>query len=302
MAYSYLEIYLNMAGSDYYSILGVSKAATEAEIKSAYKRKVVEWHPDRNKSKEAPEMIKKVNRAFEVLSDPQKKTIYDQVGHEAYESRGSGAASQGQGWPGGGYQYYSSGSPGGFNVDFDFGSGAGVEDIFESFFGGGSPFGGSRSRRPRRAVYEMTLTFEEAIQGVTKKTVIEGKEKEIKIPAGVDNGMRIRFSDFDVVVGVKSHPYLKREGQDLFLEKEIQYTTAVLGGTVKIPLVEGHIELKVKPGTASGTTVRLSGKGVPYPNSGRFGDFYVIYKVHVPMRVSSKAKKLLEELQKEIGA
>lgn len=292
-----------MSASDYYSILGVSKSAGAEEIKSAYKRKVVEWHPDRNKSKEAPEMIKKINRAFEVLSDPKKKNIYDQVGHDAYESRGTGAASQGGagGWPGG-YQYYSTGGPGGFNVDFDFGSGVGVEDIFESFFGGGSPFGGRGRSRVRRQVYELTLTFEEAITGVTKKTIIEGKEKEIKIPAGVDNGMRIRFADFDVVVGVKSHPYLKREGQDLYLEKEIPYTTAVLGGTVRIPLIEGHIDLKVKSGTANGTTVRLSGKGVPYPNSGRFGDFYVIYKVHVPTRVSSKAKKLLEELQKEIGA
>jgi len=292
-----------MSASDYYSTLGVSKSASTDEIKSAYKRKVVEWHPDRNKSKEAPEMIKKINRAFEVLSDTKKKNIYDQVGHEAFESRGTGAASAGgaNGWPGGSYSYHSGGAPGGFNVDFDFGSGAGVEDIFESFFGGGSPFGGRGRSRARRPVYELTLTFEEAVQGVTKKTIIEGKEKEIKIPAGVDNGMRIRFADFDVVVGVRSHSYLKREGQDLYLEKEIPYTTAVLGGTVRVPLVEGHIDLKVKSGTATGTTVRLSGKGVPYPNTGRFGDFYVIYKVHVPTRVSSKAKKLLEELQKEIS-
>ncbi|MFO0703261.1 MAG: DnaJ C-terminal domain-containing protein [Patescibacteria group bacterium] len=291
-----------MAVSDYYSILGVSKSAGADEIKSAYKRKVVEWHPDRNKSKEAPEMIKKINRAYEVLSDSKKKNIYDQVGHEAYEARGNSAASQGtpNGWPGGAYSYYSgSGTPGGFNVDFDFGQGVGVEDIFESFFGGGSPFGG-RTRRPKRPVYEMRLTFEEAISGVTKKTVVEGKEKEIKIPAGVDNGMRIRFSDFDVVVSVKNHAYIRREGQDLFLEKEIPFTLATLGGTVKVPLVEGSIELKVRPGTATGTTVRLSGKGVPYPNSGQFGDFYVIYKVHVPTKVSSKAKKLLEELRGEL--
>lgn len=290
-----------MSLTDYYSTLGVSKSASADEIKSAYKRKVVEWHPDRNKSKEAPDAIKKINRAFEVLSDPQKKTIYDQVGHENFESRGSGASSNGpQGWPGGS-STYSTGTPGGFNVDFDFGGGAGVEDIFESFFGGGSPFGGGRrSGRPRRGLYEMTLTFEEALRGVTKTTVIEGKQKEIKIPAGVDNDMRIRFSEFDVVVHVKPHPYIKRQGQDLYLEKEIQYTLAVLGGSVRVSLAEGSIELKVRAGTATGTTVRLTGKGVPFPNTSRFGDFYVIYKVHVPSRVSSKAKKLLEELQKEL--
>ena len=220
--------------SDYYSTLGVSKSATTDEIKSAYKRKVVEWHPDRNKSKEAPEMIKKVNKAYEVLSDSQKRSIYDQVGHENYEKRGSSAgAAPGQGWPGGGnYQYYSN-SPGGVGVDFDFGGGAGIEDIFETFFGGGSPFGGTTGRgRQRRSVFELTLTFDEAVRGVTKQTVIGGHSKEIKIPAGVDDGTRIRFSEFDVIVHVKPHAFFKREGQDLHHVMDIPYTTAVLGGIV----------------------------------------------------------------------
>lgn len=288
--------------SDYYSTLGVSKSATTDEIKSAYKRKVVEWHPDRNKSKEAPEMIKKVNKAYEVLSDSQKRSIYDQVGHENYEKRGSSAgAAPGQGWPGGGnYQYYSN-SPGGVGVDFDFGGGAGIEDIFETFFGGGSPFGGTTGRgRQRRSVFELTLTFDEAVRGVTKQTVIGGHSKEIKIPAGVDDGTRIRFSEFDVIVHVKPHAFFKREGQDLHHVMDIPYTTAVLGGIVRVPLVEGHIDLKTRAGTQSGTVVRLSGKGIPYPNRNQWGDFYVTYRVHVPQKVSAKAKKLLEEIQKEI--
>jgi len=287
--------------SDFYSILGVPKSATTDEIKSAYKRKVVEWHPDRNKSKDAPEMIKKVNKAYEVLSDAQKRNIYDQVGHENYEKRGSSAgAGPGQGWPGGGYQYYSS-APGGVNVDFDFGGGAGIEDIFETFFGGGSPFGGSTGRgRQRRSVFELTLTFDEAVRGVTKQTVIGGQSKEIKIPAGVDDGTRIRFTEFDVIVHVKPHAFFKREGQDLHYVMDIPYTTAVLGGVVRVPLVEGHIDLKVRAGTQSGTVVRLSGKGIPYPNRNQWGDFYVTYRVHVLQKVSAKTKKLLEELQKEI--
>lgn len=286
--------------SDYYSLLGVSQSATTDEIKSAYKRKVVEWHPDRNKSKEAPEMIKKINKAFEVLSDPQKKSVYDQVGHDAYEKRGSSSASGGQGWPGGAYQYYSgNGGPGGFNVDFDFG-GAGIEDIFESFFGGGSGYAGGRAR-PRRSVFEMTLTFDEAVRGVTKQTVIEGSSKEIKIPAGVDNGMRIRFSDFDVVVHVKPHAHFRREGQDIYYQMDIPFSIATLGGVVRVPLVEGHIDLKVRPGTQSGSVVRLTGKGIPYPNRSQWGDFYVTYRVHVPQRITPKAKKLLEDFQKEIG-
>lgn len=285
---------------DYYSILGVSRSASVDEIKSAYKRKVVEWHPDRNKSKEAPEMIKKINKAYEVLSDNQKKSIYDQVGHDAYESRGASAQS---GAGPGGYQYYSTGGPGGFNVDFDFGGGAGIEDIFETFFGGGgSPFGGTRGRaRARRNIFEMTLSFEEAVQGVTKQTVIGGQTKEIKIPAGVDDGMRIRFSDFDVVVRVKPHTFFKRQGQDLYYEMNIPFVTAVLGGVARVPLVEGSIDLKVRPGTQSGSVVRLSGKGIPYPNRNQWGDMYVTYKVHVPTRVSAKAKRILEDLRNEIS-
>lgn len=284
--------------SDYYSTLGVSNSASADEIKSAYKRKVVEWHPDRNKSKEAPEMIKKINKAYEVLSDPQKKSMYDQLGHDNYEKRGPTSASSGQGWPGGAYQY-STGGPGGFNVEFDFG-GAGVEDIFETFFGGARGYGGGRAR-PRRGVYEMTLTFDEAVRGVTKQTVISGASKDIKIPAGVDNGMRIRFSDFDVVVHVKPHPHFRREGQDLYYQMDVPFTTAALGGVVRVPLIEGHIDLKVRPGTQSGSVVRLTGKGIPYPNRNQWGDFYVTYRVHVPQRMNAKAKKLLEDLRKEIG-
>lgn len=286
--------------SDYYSTLGVAKTASTDEIKSAYKRKVVEWHPDRNKSADAHKMIKEINKAYEVLSDPQKKSVYDQVGHESYETRGSGggAPSGGQGWPGGGYQYYSS-SPGGFNVDF---SGGGVEDIFETFFGGGSPFGSGGRSRQRRNVYETTLTFDEAVRGVTKNTVVGGKNHEIKIPAGVDEGMRIRFSEFDVMVHVKPHPFFKREGQDLYYQMDIPFSTATLGGVVRVPLVEGSIDLKVRPGTQSGTVVRLAGKGIPYPNrQHQWGDFYVTYRVHVPQRVTTKAKKLLEELQNELS-
>jgi DnaJ-class molecular chaperone len=113
--------------------------------------------------------------------------------------------------------------------------------------------------------------------------------------------MQIRFTDFDVVVQVRPHAFFKREGQDIFYEKQISFVTAVLGGTVNVPLVEGSIDLKVAPGTPAGKMVRLTGKGIPFPNQNRWGDFYVTYKVHVPSRVSSKAKKLLEELSTELA-
>ena len=144
------------------------------------------------------------------------------------------------------------------------------------------------------------MTFDEAIQGVKKDIVIKGEKKTVKIPAGVDEGMRIRFSDFDLLIHVKPHPFFKRQGQDIYFEKEISYPTAVLGGVVEVPTINGTIKLKVRPGTQSGTTVRLKGQGAPHPQSYQKGDQYVVFKINIPSSVSSKARKLLEELEREI--
>ncbi len=286
--------------TDYYEILGVSKNASDAELKAAYRKQALKWHPDRNKSSEANEKFKEINKAFEVLSDPKKKELYDQYGPEAFEKGGfPGAGPQGHTYRQGPFTYtYSSSGDNPFE-GIDFGGFSDPFEIFEQFFGFQSPF--SRGgRRMRREVYEMELTFDEAVHGVEKHTVIKGDRKTIKIPAGVDDGMRIRFSDFDVQVSVQPHPYFKREGQDVYFEKEISYPLAVLGGTVEIPTINGQVQLKVRSGSQSGTTVRLRGQGIPYPNSSRKGDQYVIYKVKVPDRVSSKGRKLLEELKEEL--
>ncbi|MCR4313522.1 MAG: HSP40/DnaJ peptide-binding protein, partial [Candidatus Roizmanbacteria bacterium] len=149
-------------------------------------------------------------------------------------------------------------------------------------------------------VYEITLTFEEAVNGVKKTMIVKGEEKSFQIPAGVDNNMTIRFSDFDLQVKVKSHPYFTRKGQDIYFEKEISYSLAVLGGVVEVPTVNGTIKLKIRSGTQSGTTVKLHDQGVPYPQSNRKGDQYVVYKINTPSRVSGRAKELLRELEEEI--
>lgn len=286
---------------DYYEILGVSKNATDAEIKVAYRKQALKWHPDRNKSAEANGKFKEINKAFEVLSDPKKKEIYDQYGAEAFEKGGfPGAGTGAYTYRQGPFTYtYSSSSGEGFPFEgFDFGGFSDPFEIFEQFFGFQSPF--SRGRRARRDIYELELSFNEAVRGVEKTTVIKGDRKTIKIPAGVDDGMRIRFTDFDVQVRVKPHEYFKREGQDIYLEKEISYPLAVLGGVVEVPTIDGQVKLKVRPGTQSGVAVRLRGQGIPYPNSSRRGDQYVIYKIKVPDRVSGKGRKLLEELREEI--
>jgi DnaJ-class molecular chaperone len=292
--------------ADFYSTLGVTKSASATEIKSAYRKMALKWHPDRNKEKNATEKFKEVSQAYEVLSDANKKSMYDQVGHEAYVRQGAGSAQ------GANYNYqqgpfsYSYSQNGqnpfeGVNVDFGATGFNDPSEIFEQFFGFQSPFG-SGQKRARRQIYEMTLTFDEAVHGVARDTVIAGKQKNIKIPAGVDDGMRIRFSDFDILVRVKSHSFFRREGQDVYYECKISYPMAVLGGTVEVPMLDGKkTKLKVRAGTKHGSHVRLSDKGIVHPNSRRHGDYYVIYTVHIPEKVSGKAKKLIEELQKELS-
>lgn len=282
---------------DYYELLGVSRNASDKDIKSAYRKAALKWHPDRNKDANAEQTFKKITAAYETLSDPKKKQVYDQMGHQAYEQyggRASAAGGQSYGSQQGPFTYtYTWGSG---NGGTDFGGFSDPFDIFEQFFGG------MGSRRPRRSVYQMNLTFEEAIKGIEKETVIKGQTKKIKIPAGVDDGMRIRFEEFDVQVRVQPHPYFKREDQNIILEKEITIVQATLGDSIEVPTIDGSVNLKIKPGTQPNTVVRLQGRGIPYPQqSSHKGDQYVIYKVTVPKRVSGKGRKLLEELRNEIG-
>lgn len=275
--------------SDYYNTLGVSKNASPDEIKSAYRKMALKWHPDRNKTTEATDKFKEINKAYEVLSDPKKKEMYDQYGESAFRGGAPGGYSQEGPFT---YTYSNYGGQSPFGEDF-----TDPFEIFEQFFGFRSPFG---QRAKRRDIYEISLTFDEAVHGVAKETVIKGKKRTIKIPAGVDSGTRIRFNDFDLSVKVRPHQYFRREGQDVYYEKEISYPLAILGGVIDVPTVDDKIGLKVRSGTKSGTVVRLKGQGIPYPQSNRRGDEYVVFKIKVPERVSNRAKNLLEELEKEL--
>ncbi|MFA6017409.1 MAG: DnaJ C-terminal domain-containing protein [Patescibacteria group bacterium] len=283
--------------SDYYQTLGVAKGASEQEIKTAYRRAALKWHPDRNKTSEAAGKFKDVTKAYEVLSDPKKREMYDQYGESAFNRGGPGAGQSSQSNPfEGGFGGFS--SRGFENVDF--GGFSDPFEIFEQFFGFQSPFSRGGRRRQQRDVYEITLTFEEAVNGVKKTMIVKGEEKSFQIPAGVDNNMAIRFSDFDLQVKVKPHPYFTRKGQDIYFEKDISYSLAVLGGEIEVPTIHGTIRLKIRPGTQSGSTIKLHDQGVPYPQSNRKGDQYVVYKINTPSRVSGRAKELLRELEEEM--
>jgi DnaJ-class molecular chaperone len=286
---------------DYYELLGVSKNASLNEIKTAYRKQALKWHPDKNKSPEASEKFKEINQAFEVLADPKKREVYDQYGPEAFKRGGfgqGGTGPQSYNYQNGPFTYtYTTSREGSPFEGFDFGGFSDPFEIFEQFFGFQSPVG---RRRQRHSIYQIQISFDEAVHGTTKEVEIDGKRKTIKIPAGVDDGMRIRFSDFDLSLSVLPDSRFKREGQDVYVEIPISLTTAVLGGIISTPTIDSEIKLKVRPGTQPNTMLRLRSQGIPYPHSSRRGDQYVIFKIKIPEKISSRGKKLLEELDKEL--
>ena len=284
--------------ADYYDILGVDKNATSDEIKKAYRKQALEWHPDKHKDqKEAAEKrFKEINEAYQVLSDSQKRSAYDQYGHQAF-APGRGRSGGGQGFDGGfnpfgqgGFKYTYS-SSGGQGVPFDFND---PFEIFEQFFGGGNPF--RQQRIPR---YSITIDFLDAVKGVTKEVNIEGSRRKIKIPAGVDEGSRINFDDFVLSINVKPSTMFERDGADLYLSIAISYSMAVLGGEIEVPTIEKSVKVKVRPGTQSGAMLRLKGKGVPSLRGRDYGDQYVKLIVDVPQKLSREQKHLLEELREQ---
>ncbi|OGJ20453.1 MAG: hypothetical protein A3A82_00560 [Candidatus Pacebacteria bacterium RIFCSPLOWO2_01_FULL_47_12] len=274
---------------DYYEILGVTKTASADEIKAAYRKMALKWHPDKNQDKkaEAEEKFKEINEAYQVLSDTQKKQTYDQFGHAAFDpASGMGGNPFGGGFRQGpfSYTYSTSGSP--FS-DTDFGD---PFEIFEQFFGGGF------SRAAQRSRYSLRVEFLEAIRGVTKEVQIDGKKQKIKVPAGANDGTRIRFDSFDVTINVGTHPHFKRDGVDLFIDHQIPFSLASLGGTTEVATVDSTLKLKVRSGTASHTLVRLRGEGVPHLQSSGKGDLYVRLIVEVPGKLIGDQKRAVEML------
>lgn len=289
-----------MAEKDFYQILGVSKSASADDIKKAYRKLALQYHPDRNKSKDATEKFKEVTKAYEVLSDSQKRQAYDQFGSAAFEQGSPFGGAQGPfGQARTGrygpftYTYTTSGGP----TEFDFGGFSDPFEIFEQFFGGASPFG-SRQRRP---TYSLTIDFMEAVRGATKRVTIDGKTQTIKIPAGVDDNSRIRFGDWDVIVDVRPHSHFRREGYDIVSEHEILFSQAALGDVINVETVDGEVKLRIPSGTQPGTVFRLRGKGVPHVRGSEKGDHYVRIKVVIPKNLTSHQKKLLEEFEEEKG-
>lgn len=288
-----------MAKRDYYEILGVSKNASDDEIKKAYRKLAVKYHPDKNPGdKEAEAKFKEINEAHDVLSDKQKRARYDQFGHAGVNGSGNPFT--------GGNPF---GGAGGQSFNFDFGGG--FEDILNNIFGGGSPFGSRRPRRGDDYQVNVQISFEEAIFGTTATVDYNGSDLKIKIPAGIDDGMSIRLrgkggpapqggepGDLYVRIHVKPHKTLTREGNIILSEEKISMVDAALGCEVEVETVDGRVIMKVPAGTQSGTPFKLSGHGVPFRADGDRGPHIVTIIVETPKNLSKKQKEILEEFRK----
>jgi molecular chaperone DnaJ len=347
---------------DYYEILGVQRGASDQEIKSAYRKLALQYHPDRNPNNpDAEEKFKECSEAYAILADSEKRGLYDRFGHAGVGTAASGGA--------------------GFDATVfqDF------HDIFGEFFGFGDLFGAGRTSRRTRAQRgadlreDITIEFEEAVFGTEKKItyrkhelcetckgsgsaqgkapttcrtcggrgqvryqqgffsiartcpacqgagsvisdpctkckgegrVVQQKTIDAKVPAGVEDGTRIRFTgvgeagvhggpagDLYVVLSVKEHPFFERQGNDLYCSIPVSVTQAALGAEIQVPTLEGEQMLKIPEGTQSGATLKLRNKGVPVLNGHGKGDLFVEVRVHTPTKLSKRQRELLQELQ-----
>lgn len=361
-----------MAKRDYYDVLGVDKSASEAEIKSAFRKLAKKYHPDINKEADAADKFKEVQEAYDVLGDESKRKTYDQFGHAAFDGGAAG------GNPSGNYGGFSGFDTSGFGFDdIDLG------DILNAAFGGG--FGGRRktSSKPQKGedvLYRMKISFKDAVFGSKKEITLDltdecetcngkggfnektcskchgsgkitreqsslfgsfmtqttcdecsgrGKTFERKctdckgtgyvtsrktitvtIPKGVDTGTQIRIKgkgeaginggpngDIFVEFIVEKDALFEREGYDIYLTLPINIADAVLGSEKDVPILDGTIKLTIPAGSQNGDKLRVKGKGVPYLNSTKVGDLYIILNVVIPTKIDKKQKKLFEELR-----
>src|SRR6266576_1391036 len=312
---------------DYYETLGVPKTAGEDEIRSAFRKLARKYHPDVAKDKKiAEEKFKEINEAYEVLSDPEKRKKYDQLGADWNRPGGFQPPPQWQGQqPGGGFHQW--GGDGGGGVEFEFG-GTGFSDFFEAFFGGGrgrsafGGFGGRAATAERGADVEadIMVTLEEALHGSTRTVSLRraGSDKvenyQVKIPRCVHEEQRIRLAgqgeagvggaksgDLFLRVRLARHPEFSVEGSDLVHEVKIEPWRAVLGSELLVPTLEGNVRLKIPPGTQGGQRFRLRGRGLP-STSGTRGNLYVDVQINVPKKLTEREREVWRELAKLHGA
>lgn len=296
-----------MSFIDYYKILGIPKTATEKDIKKAYRKLARKLHPDLNpEDKEAERKFKQINEANEVLSNPENRKKYDKYGKDWEHAEAYEKAEQQQ------RQYQQNQfqrSAGGFD-DQDYSS------FFESMFGGAS----SRSRSQHNSLKfrgqdysaELQFTLEDVYKTHKRTITVNGKKIRLTIPAGVKNGQIIKIKghggkginggpngDLHIKFTILNHSIFKRDNNNLYTSISLDLYTAMLGGEITIPVFNGKVKLKIKPGTQNGTKIKLKGKGFPlYKKEGQFGDLYITYQIKIPTNLTSEEKELFNKLAK----
>jgi curved DNA-binding protein len=291
------EIY-QMNQIDYYKTLGITKSATAAAIKSAYRKLARKYHPDLNPgNKESEKMFKEVNEANEVLSDPEKRKKYDQLGNDW---KHSGNYEQGS------YQQRPPSDRG--SNPF---SGGDFSDLFGSMFGGAGGQGRKSKFRGQDLNAELQINLSEVYKSHQKTIAVNGKNIRLTIPAGLESGQVIKVKghgmpgtnggldgDLFIEFTIFNDTRFRREGKNLYADASLDVYTGVLGGDVQIDTFNGKVKLKVPPGTQSGTKVKLRGKGFPvYKKENEFGDLFITYQVKLPTNLSPREIELFTELR-----
>ncbi len=291
-----------MEYKDYYKTLGVDKNATQDEIKKAYRKLALKYHPDKNPdNKEAEAKFKEINEANDVVGDPVKRKKYDELGSnwKQYEHMG--------GQPGGGNPFGGGGFGGGFGGGGDF------SDFFEQFFGGGGARGGGRqrARKGQDLQTEFEISLEEAYHGTSRVIQLEHEKLRVSTKPGAYDEQQLRIKgkggpgstpatagDLFVNVRVRPHHRFTREGDNLKTNHDIDLYTAVLGGDTLVETLTGQVKVQIPAGTQATKTVRIKGKGMPvYGKPEIFGDLYVTLKVLLPTTLTDKQKELFEQLR-----
>ncbi len=297
---------------DYYKILGVERSASADDVRKSYRKLAMQYHPDRNPGdKQAEERFKEINEAYQVLSDPQKRARYDQLGSAYSNWQERGGSPNDFDWS----QWFSGqpGASGGTRVDYGdlndlFGQDI-FSDFFRSIFGGVASRAGTSTRaRPAQAYQQpVSITLDEAYHGTTRLLQSDDRRLQVRIPAGVKTGSKVRVAgggpeglDLYLIVEVEPHERFERQGDDLRGSATVDVFTAILGGEAEVETLDGTVTLKIPAGTQPEQVFRLAGRGMPRLKTAQSkGDLFVRVKVRIPKKLSDKQKSLLEEAARQ---